>query len=368
MLLHLSALYLAFPVGTFAAQSPAQTWRVLDRPLLSIGSQNEEGPQSFGAITGATRLGSGTIVVADGKSLELRLFSQSGVPLKVIGRKGDGPGEFRSMAPIQRCAGDSVLVYDPVEFRISVFSPVGEFVRMGDLREWSANGLPPYEFACGRTGVLAFLHRSDAPPPRAGPMRSEVELSLVVRGGSVVSLGSFPASEQYYRPPGLGPRHLGKKTSIAVGSRSVYVGTADAFEIAEFSLGGERVATIREQRSPVEVRDAQVNAYIQEYLAARPRRASAQAITAAFRQLEWPKHYAAYGRLIVDSEDNLWVEEYPIPGKDVRDWTVYGGGRRLALVRLPARFRLLEVGTDYVLGVWQDDLDVDYLRVYPLRK
>src|SRR5687767_15495740 len=57
------------------AQDPPKTWRVSERPILSIGSSDAEGPELFGSVEGAVRLSSGTVVVADGKSLELRFFS-----------------------------------------------------------------------------------------------------------------------------------------------------------------------------------------------------------------------------------------------------------------------------------------------------
>jgi len=39
----------------------------------------------------------------------------------------------------------------------------------------------------------------------------------------------------------------------------------------------------------------------------------------------------------------------------------------LGIVALPARFRALEFGGDYVLGVRRDELDVERLELYPLR-
>jgi hypothetical protein len=43
-------------------------------------------------------------------------------------------------------------------------------------------------------------------------------------------------------------------------------------------------------------------------------------------------------------------------------------GRILARVQMPSKFRVQEIGEDYVLGVWRDDLDVESVRVYGLRR
>lgn len=350
-------------------QNPPKVWRVSERPILSIGSSDAEGPELFGSIAGAVRLSSGTVVVADGKSLELRFFSPAGKHLKTSGRRGGGPGEFRNISAVQRCAGDSVFVYDAALFRMSAFSPDGAYTRAIPMQGWMSNGLPPYDFWCHHGGVLAFVHRSTDRPKLEGPLRHNVEISLVNRNDSVISLGTFPASEMYFQAPAAGPRHLGKKTTVAVGSKSVYVGTGDAFEIAKFSFRGERIGTLREARAPISVTAAQVTTYIKEFIASRPRRVNTSRHEQYFRDLEWPTVYPAYARLMVDGSDNLWIEEYPIPGRDIREWSIYANsGARMAVISLPQGFRLLDAGRDYVLGVWRDQDDIDYIRVYQLVK
>jgi hypothetical protein len=349
------------------AQKSLPNWQVSEQPTLSIGSQ--EGSDIFGAISGALRLNSGVIVLADKLGLELRYFSPTGKLLKKAGGRGGGPGEFRSVVAIHRCSGDSVFVYDSGLFRMSVFSPAGTYVRTANVRKWSANGAPPFDFWCNPAGVLAFIQRSIAPPPGEGPFRPKVELSLVGRNDSVFSVGTFPASERYFRQGNAFPRFLGRQTTIAVGSDFLYIGTGDGFEIGEYSFRGELVNTLREARSPVPVTPAQINRFIKDYIAAAPTKVNTSEWESYFHELEWPKAYPAYGRLLVDPLDNVWIEEYPIPGVDRRDWSVYSrAGLKLAVVSLPKRFQLLEAGVDYVLGVWRDDFDVEYLRLHSLRK
>ena len=354
-----------------AAVMGQQIWRVADRPTLTIGSRDAEGPELFGSVGGAFRLGSGNIVAADRKNLELRYFSPTGKHLKTSGRKGGGPGEFQHLSMFLGCAGDSVFVYDVALQRMSVFGPDGIYVRAIRVLDWSSNGYPPYDISCGRTGTFALVNRSDRsaePPKGEGPLRHDVEITLIGRNDSSVSLGKFPASEMYFRAPAAGPRHLGKRTTVAVGSSTAYVGTGDKYEVAEFSLRGERVGAIRESRAPIPVTSGHVAAYVTEYISRNPGR-SEGSVRQYFGELEWPKEFPANGRLMVDRSDNLWIEEFPIPGKDIREWIVYArSGTQIAVITLPKGFRLLEAGNDYVLGVWRDEFDVDYLRVYSISK
>ncbi len=77
----------------------------------------------------------------------------------------------------------------------------------------------------------------------------------------------------------------------------------------------------------------------------------------------------AYRSLVVDTEGNLWVEEYRRPGDDQPRWTVFNlDGEMLGLVETPPRFSIYQIGSDFVLGRWHDDLDVEHVQLYELLK
>ena len=40
----------------------------------------------------------------------------------------------------------------------------------------------------------------------------------------------------------------------------------------------------------------------------------------------------------------------------------------LGPILLPARFWMREIGDEYVAGVWKDELDVEYVRIYHLSR
>jgi len=83
--------------------------------------------------------------------------------------------------------------------------------------------------------------------------------------------------------------------------------------------------------------------------------------------MDLPPTRPAYGRLLVDEEGFLWAAEptrYPHPAGS---WTVFApDGRLLGVVTMPERFRLHQAGPDWVLGVWRDELDVEFVVLFPL--
>ncbi len=71
----------------------------------------------------------------------------------------------------------------------------------------------------------------------------------------------------------------------------------------------------------------------------------------------------------VDRLGNVWVQQFEIPGSPSRTWSVFGAdGEWLGDVDVPDRFRPLEIGDDYVLGRYGDELDVEHIQLWELVK
>jgi len=68
----------------------------------------------------------GQIYISDGINTCIHLFSSKGKFLRKIGKKGEGPGEYQYIWGIQITKGDSLIVYDGVQYRITIYAP-GKF-------------------------------------------------------------------------------------------------------------------------------------------------------------------------------------------------------------------------------------------------
>jgi hypothetical protein len=73
----------------------------------------------FGELSGARKLASGDIVAADDKADQLKLFDSAGHFVRIIGKDGDGPGDFRSVARLLPAGGDTIMVYDGIAGRVT---------------------------------------------------------------------------------------------------------------------------------------------------------------------------------------------------------------------------------------------------------
>ena len=173
-----------------AAWSATEAMRLGGSPALVIGSR-PEAPYEFSRVVGALRLTDGRIVVADGASLELRFFDPAGTFMRSVGRRGEGPGEFRRMGSLVRLPGDTLAVAGPFA-EISFFTGQGEFVHqaLAALPRDGSAGIPITAAVLqGRAFVRGLV--TQARTPRGARWIDSIPLTLI--NSDTVELGRFPA-------------------------------------------------------------------------------------------------------------------------------------------------------------------------------
>jgi hypothetical protein len=63
----------------------------------------------------------------------------------------------------------------------------------------------------------------------------------------------------------------------------------------------------------------------------------------------------------------VWVEAYRTPWELNPRWDVFTPeGVWLGSVNTPNRFTIHQIANDFVLGVWRDDSDIEYIRMFNL--
>lgn len=130
-----AALYFLCELPVVGAQSPAA--HIIGQ---IDGAADDIKAELVGART-PLLTDDGRFVVANQDPLEVRVYSLRGRLQHVIGREGEGPGEYRSAVSLVAWPGDSVLVYSSGTRRMSLFSLDGTLVR-----EWRATATEiPFE-------------------------------------------------------------------------------------------------------------------------------------------------------------------------------------------------------------------------------
>ena len=84
---------------------------------------------AFGMIRSAALDSKGRLYVADDQVQQISVFDRKGTFLRIIGRRGSGPGEFQAPWLVALDHNDSLFTWDPALARVSVFGPDGTFSR-----------------------------------------------------------------------------------------------------------------------------------------------------------------------------------------------------------------------------------------------
>jgi hypothetical protein len=356
------------------AWSEGAGWRLSTEPTLQIGV--EEGPpeNQFVRVEGVVRLPDGRIVVADAGTWQIRIFDSEGVFLAASGRSGDAPGEYRQITGLGYGPGDSLWVYDFGNRRFTVLTADGQLVRtMGLGGALSAVG------AVGRLSDGSFVVREYwSSGSRRGTVQSGLgrEPAAVAGyssdGATLDTIGLYPGREVYIGSENgravMSAPLLARSASVAVWGDSVYVGDQERFEIRLYSRSGALKRIVR--LLDVDLRVTQQD--IERAVAARvagepPERRSA--LRAHLEAMDIPATRPAYSRLLVDSEGDLWVSDYSSFPVEPTGWRVFDPeGHLLGSTSMPDRFHVHQIGQNWVVGVWRDELGVEYVRLYGLDK
>lgn len=343
-------------------------------PMLILGDNENDESTTFAGVDGSTRLPDGRIVVGDRGAYSVRVFSADGKPLKQLGRKGSGPGEFQYLARLWRC-GDEIFAYDIQNgYRVTVFSL--ELTYKREFRFGGPDLNSPYSSATACNANKQFIHFGwDKSPPTDGVIRKGVPFWFSRADEKVEArIGQFPGSERWGKitsaqTAGSRPLPFGKQPVIAIGTNRAYVGTAETFEIMVFDLSGKRIGLLQDNVPLTPVTKADID----KEIALTPGNISAatqKRLEASYAEILLPKTMPAYGAFVVDALDNLWVQDYKrAVSKQVR-WTVFApDGKLLARVMLPTDLTVHEIGRDYILGRYQDvEEAVPQVRLYRLTR
>jgi len=354
--------------------SEGSGWRLSDQPALNLGVLDGDPAYQFYEIRGAWRLTDGRIVVADGGASELRYFDSNGAYLLSVGEEGGGPGEFGSMGSLSATPGDTVVVLDGRNRRISYFDPSGAFIRSVPLQFLAETGgsptlMTPFDDGTLIIGVQNLFGSGGF---GGGLTRGEVVYVRCDTTGALMdTLAVRAGMEMYTAVQGdnrlAGVRPFGRSSQTAAHSNGFFLGGGDTYEIEYRNKEGVLLRSIRQPVENMQVTQADLEAYRRKKIENAESERQRQVEETLFGLIPFPESYPAYRDFVVDADGNLWVGVYRRPDDDQPRWTVFDtDGRMLGEVQTPDGFTIFQIGRDFVLGRWADELEVHHVVMYEL--
>lgn len=370
--------------GALEGQAPVPTTQISD-PAATF-------PEPFSSITGLRELSDGRLVISDRLEQAVRIVDLKAGTMEEIGRIGQGPGEYQMPGDLFALPGDSTLLLDFANRRLTVIDPAGRLVRSMPLRHSSGAIVRPggtdargriyfdqmgmvqveegpggratdiqdtapllrWDPATDAIDTLAALAR-----PAPGAMRAAVgrggfgavaaSTAFAPRDAWAVALDGRVAvvrAEPEYRIEWLSPAGA-KRTGPAVAYEPVPLTRADQEEWAE-RLAATAVVAIESvengRRSSRTMNVPRPNVDELEFPETKP---------------PFPAEAAA-----TTPDGELWVERN-VPFGQPQTFDVFdAAGRRVRQVRLPEGRRLVAFGDGVLYAVRSDESDLQWLERY----
>jgi len=372
--------------------SSGEAWTVDDEPVLEIGTVTGAPEYQFTEVVAAVRLGNGDIVVADRGASELRRYDATGSFRWSSGRFGEGPGEFESLDFLDATIGDSLVTYDSSLMRAQLFdsqgrlvrtlrvsAPAGEASRLGSVSDKAVGVVE------GRL-IVRFIDLGER--MAAGLVRwpNERVVSVDLGTGETRSLLLVPGHESVveWRENG-GYRQssytFAKMPEYGSAADRLAVIDTEAYRVRLVSpIDGSIERIVRREVEPQGVTDAVFEAHLDGIVGM-----VSDLPTERVRQIRqmWRDRPRAsvlpvLRSVHVDGAGNLWLAPYHVAGADPPPFEIHApDGTWLGSVALPPGLErafiqyqapYMEIGEDYVLGVWRDELDVQYVRMFRIHK
>ncbi|MCC6930090.1 MAG: hypothetical protein IT359_13990 [Gemmatimonadaceae bacterium] len=335
--------------------------RIVDGSTTTLASISDDSLE-FGRVGSGCFLESGEAVVLSAAPPKLIYLSTTpSVVARIVGKRGDGPGEFQQPWTVSCFGTDSVAVLEP--FRVSVGVPARPPLRTHAINV-SANTHwvePVFQSANGR---YLLRSRPKSPSDILGTYRDTVELLVGDPTKEDTShysrLGRFPSGE-YVRVRLDGRtttavHPVGRALLVAAAHKGTYLmetGTPELMIVDDrgrttssvrFALSG-RAVTSEFWRRQSQVRREAVRMPAQRRIA-----------ETLLEQMSVPKQAPLFDRLVAIRGGGVWLREFAFEGEKDAVWMQLDGEDRPVLRwRLPITTRILAADSMHVLCVSSRD-------------
>ena len=344
-------------------------WSIDPEPLVDLTLTGSGLDHEFYRARSMKQRPDGSLMIADGSSREVRLFSATGEFQGSFGGEGDGPGEFRRLQRIEN-AGDTLLALG--DARVTVIAPDLQVIRTFNVDYFTAD----LHYLSGGT-ILPEIQRPVLPTDGlAGLVRRPDPLVLVdLEGAHIDSVGETRGTEMYVLVRdgsyvGAAPPFFAKRSHVAALGRNILRGSSDMVQLEELDASGNLVRILRIPGYPLHLSAAQIDAE-RSALLDRFAPGSTSVLKTVFEAVPASETRPAFTDILVDPSGAFWLQLYR--GETEQDlpeeWLVLDAdGTWLGTMRIPDRFTVSDITMDAVLGVWEDELDVEHPQVLRLTR
>jgi hypothetical protein len=361
--------------NTTTQLASVSNWELGVEPVLEI-SPSGSSEYVLYSVTKVLPHPDAGLVVLNSAAFEVLVLDLDGRLLTRIGGEGDGPGEFRRPSSLFLVPPDSLAVYDSQHRRLSFFDrngTLGREITLGSRGEGSVGErILPLE--TGGFAVATWPGLGEG--SREGPYRPESEYYRIDGDGSEqASYGMVPGSEVFANRTAAGGVFFGPTTHATTSGNLLVVGTSEKAELRVYSPDGNLASLIRWPDRDRTLSQERINSFIEFALSTVEESVRPQTRD-LLSAIPMSEEVPAYGALLASEEETIWVG--PHQGPEVTNfdmppaagrWLLFrSDGILVATVEAPEGFEPLSIRGDQVFGVFVNEMGVESVRVYGIKK
>jgi len=284
---------------------------------LSIGGEDDEGnivlfrPSRF--IVDQNE----NIYITDSQDQVIKVFDPNGRYMWIIGAKGEGPGEFKSVGHQTFLTDGRLLVMDSMARKISIFNSSGEFI---ESYQWQKQ-LGRLQFATDSSCIVAeYTFEGDKPLEGRRFYIKEYDF----KGNEIRLFGEFVPQEMKVhaeRNFAVGIRVPHSPQSVFASDQKrqcLYHCLNDKYNIEVFDKTGKVFKKIDRPYEPVPFTSKDAEKFRARYENSRNENMKKIA-----KNITMPQIKAITPRMLVDDLGNLWVATHEQKEEEDRTFTAY---------------------------------------------
>ncbi len=350
-------------------------------------------PEAFSLVSGLRELPDGRVMIADGLGQALVVADLEAGRADTLGRVGQGPAEYRQPDGLFVLPGDSTLLVDLGNGRLTVIGPDGSFGETAPIAQGEPGPHGGMVFVLPRGvdshGRVYFVSGFGGMRPGGQPPDSAPILRCDRSTGAIDTLGQLKLPDRTVTRGGSGNERMVRMLpipmspqddwAVAWDGRVAVVRSAD-YQVEWIHSDGRSVQGKVHRYRPVSIGQAEKEEWVEQLaatgLSVRVSMENGRRSTSFGRgggrgqagtdEYQWPDAMPAFraGGTRVTPEGRVWVERYTKAGAEPVFDVFDADAELLERVVLPAGSRVVGFGSGAVYVVRNDEFDLQWLERY----
>ena len=288
------------------------------------------------------------IYILDKKAANIKIFNKDGNFLKIIGRRGEGPGEFVRPENVALSPNNELYVYDSGRFTIQVFSIDGKFKRQIPFSMLLFEG-PKFT----SNGEILASHGVIAENPKFALKKFNNEMESVFTYTSIPML-KLPKVNIFVFTFDFDLKwEVGPKSEIVWG-----VMTSPKYELFVHDEDGKYIKKITKEFTPIELTKAEYKKFMKKWFGKIP--------TSKQFDLIIPRNYPPFQGFILDEEGRIFVHRFVEVEKSKKHYfDVFDEeGKYITKITLDEKFLFGTFKNKKLFSIEEDEDGYKYVRRY----